>query len=113
MTVTIPNITISMPAASTEFVPAEISYLKAGVDADPVADGYTGEMAFEVEGTDPSTWVPATWEQAAGVSWLLALVGPAGGTVLAPGTYVVWYRLTSTAAPEVPCRPAGILVIEQ
>lgn len=112
MTVTIPNATITMPVTTTEFVPVEVTYLKAGIDGDPVADGYTGEMAFEVEGVAPSSWIAAAWEQSAEASWLIALVGPQGAIALAAGTYVVWYKLASTTAPEVPCRPAGILIVE-
>lgn len=78
-------------------------YIKIGVTVaggkDPTAD--VVQIAITPAGAQPSTWVPAVWENDAGVYYAKILVGP-GSTIgtLGTGRHQVWVKITDNL--EIP-----------
>lgn len=91
---------VSVSDLSTVFVKSRIVASKNGAAYDPTLD--LVEVAFKAPGVDPAgpDWHAASWETASAAYYARLLVGPAGGLVLAVGTYKMWIRVTD--APEVP-----------
>jgi hypothetical protein len=91
---------VSMSDLSTEYIKSRITATKNGATYDPTGD--VVEVAFKTPGVDPAAldWHAASWETAGTAYYARLLVGPAGGLVLATGTYKMWIRVTD--APEVP-----------
>lgn len=85
---------------STVFVRSRILATVSGAIYNPTAD--VVEVAFKAPGVDPAgpDWHAASWETAGTAYYARLLIGPAGGFVLAVGTYIMWIRITD--APEVP-----------
>lgn len=96
---------------SLEYVRVPVSATEAGQLVDPT--GLTVRLGFVRPGVTPQLGelVLGSWEADTTTRPTTyrarALVGPGGGTVLAPGRYVVWVHVTDS--PEVPLRPAGEL----
>jgi hypothetical protein len=96
---------------STVFIKSRIIATKNGASYNPTGD--VVEVAFKLPGVDPAgpDWHAASWETAGTAYYARLLVGPAGGLVLAVGTYRMWIRITD--APEVPVLEApGTVRIE-
>lgn len=105
-------ITITQSVLSTEYVNVPIK--ATGTNGQPVnPTGDAVQMAFMLTG-DPASgdWHAASWD-----TWTYptlqyvakCLVGPAGTVNLAKGTYTGYVKITDN--PEVPVKPALILVI--
>ena len=58
-------------------------------------------------------WKTASWETDATTTpptyYARCLVGPGGTVPLAPGTYMIWLKITD--APEIPARPVAPITI--
>jgi hypothetical protein len=110
----VPQVTLS--AQSTEYLLARVGTTVAGQQVDPTVD--VVEWAFTPRGDfDPQDWVTGEWAPVLsgpdGEPLYVArcLVGPEGGqTVLAPGAYWPWVRITDS--PETPVKRVGVLLVE-
>jgi hypothetical protein len=91
---------VSISDLSTVFVKAQVIATKNGATYNPTGD--VVEVAFKLPGVDPAApdWHAGSWETAGTTYFARLLVGPAGGLVLAVGTYKMWIRITD--APEIP-----------
>jgi hypothetical protein len=96
-------------SSSTEYVNVPVSATMAGTPYNPTGD--LVYMAFVAGSAQPSTFYEGNWVTTVQGTYIArCLVGPANsGTVLAPGLYVVWVKITDS--PEVPIRQAGTLQI--
>ncbi|HEY9371461.1 hypothetical protein [Streptomyces sp.] len=95
------------PAITLEYFGVEIT-TSSVLDAQPV------HLAFVDMDTASSPvsgdWKVAAWVGTAGTTRTArVLLGPAGAVTLAPGKYMVWYKVTDS--PEIPARPVGVLSI--
>jgi hypothetical protein len=104
----------TLSQASLEYVQATVTALVADAPYNPTAD--TVAFAFLAPGTSPmgATWVTGSWASTQsptgnGSYTAQCLVGPAGATQLAPGSYQVWVKITDS--PEVPVIPAYLLTV--
>jgi hypothetical protein len=100
---------IHQSVLSTEYVQVDVT-ADGGV-YDPTAGPVA--MAFVVSGNPGSgDWNTGSWDVPTTGGYVAqCLVGPgSGGVALAPGTYVIWLKVTDN--PEVPVRAVGLLVVE-
>ena len=100
----------SISAASLEYVKAKVRVVKNGALYDPTSDLVT--MAFTATEDLPAkdvVWSEASWETVDGEHYARCLVGPDGDAELIAGVYYVW--VTVVDDPEVPVKPAGILLV--
>jgi hypothetical protein len=101
------------PVLSLAYVKMPVQVRQAGAAVDPT--GYTVQVAFTADGTDPVSgdWKTGSWEtDAAPVPdryWAKCLVGPGGAVALAVGTYVAWVKIT--ASPEIPVLRCGLMEV--
>ena len=99
---------LSIRADSTE-------YLTATITADHDITGDPISVAVPAADVPPSTWYPAEVlgvVQSLSNRWTATyriLIGPAGATQLAPGSYDWTARVIDS--PEVPIRKAGVLTV--
>jgi hypothetical protein len=100
---------LTIASASTEFVNVPVQATVAGEPYNPTSDVVA--MAFVAGSAQPATFYTGSWVTTVQGSYVArCLVGPANsGVVLAPGTYVVWVKITDD--PEVPIKPAGTLQV--
>lgn len=91
---------MEIAASSTEYVHIPVT---ATLDGSPVTLTDPPKIAIIAASSNPATgdWRTGTW---AGTNARL-LVGPAGGTQLAPGSYWAWVKFT--AGTETPVYRAG------
>lgn len=93
---------LEISSLSRQYVKVPVAAKLAGAVVNPTADVVT--MAFPVHGSDPATWLAATWETDATSTPATYLarcnVGPGGTVTLAAGTYDVWVKVTDS--PEIP-----------
>lgn len=83
-------------------------YLRVSVTASVTLSFQPVELAITSGAERPSTWMPGEWEGEP-ASTRIARVEPGWAIGLAPGTYVVWARVTD--APEIPVINAGKLAL--
>lgn len=106
---------MKIAAQSTEYVQVLVQNTE-GINptSDAVFFAYLQSGSSNTSGVTsptPATPIyPGSWTTVNGQYIALGLVGPVnGGTVLAPGQYTVWVKITDN--PEVPFKPAGGLTI--
>jgi hypothetical protein len=100
---------ITISSLSTEYVQVPVQATIMGVPYNPTADAVS--LAFVVGNAYPTLWYAGSWVTTAQGNYLAqTLIGPAnGGTVLAPGTYNIYVKITDN--PEVPVIPSGSVTV--
>ncbi len=102
----------SLSSLSLEYVRLPVSAKDSGAVVNPTADAVA--MAFMASGPPAGgDWKTASWETDATTTpptyYARCLVGPGGTVPLAPGTYMIWLKITD--APEIPARPVAPITI--
>lgn len=101
---------LTLPRETVEYVRVPVKATEAGLPVDPTADAVT--MAFEREGSRPTTWHTAEWETDATAvplkHYVRCIVGP-GHVELVRATYNVWVKIVDS--PEIPVLLSGVLII--
>ncbi len=102
----------SLSSLSLEYVRLPVSAKDSGAMVNPTGDAVA--MAFMASGSPAGgDWKTASWETDATTTpptyYARCLVGPSPGNPLAPGTYMIWLRITD--APEIPARPVAPLIV--
>lgn len=98
---------LSFSTQSLEYIPAQVTAVKAGVSYNPTADVVAMTFAPGTVTAVPAspTWYAASWDTAGTAYTALCLVGPGGTTTLTVGIWTVFVKVTDN--PEVPVKNAG------
>src|SRR6266508_2134109 len=102
-----PPVPYSLSSLSLEYVRLPVSAKDSGVVVNPTSDAVA--MAFIASGAPAG----GDWKTYATTTppnyYACCLVGPAGTVTLAPGTYMIWLKITDT--PEIPARAVAPLIV--
>jgi len=106
----VPDITVSIAAISTVYLPANISASIGGISFNPTSDEV--DFAFISGSAKPQSgdWNTGSWIVGGPPYIAEILIGPENsGLVLPVNSYTVWCRVVAT--PQVPIFPVGTLII--